>query len=50
LQKNPLTLAKLLPSLPKGNPLVKQWHSLRREQSSLQGKFTALLGRVSERL
>jgi|JI61114C2RNA_FD_contig_21_9260102_length_207_multi_2_in_0_out_0_1 hypothetical protein len=30
LQKNPLTISKLLPSLPKTNPLVKNYLSLKK--------------------
>ena len=47
LQKNPLTLSKILPSLPKSNPLVKQWHSLKKEQSNFHNKFTTILARVN---
>jgi len=30
LQKNPLTISKVLPSLPKNNPLVKQYNALKK--------------------
>lgn len=50
LHKNPLTLTKLQPSLPKNNPLVKQYSNLRREQVNFTNKYTTILARISERL
>jgi len=37
----------LLPTLPKNNPLVKQWQTLKKEQYSLQNKFTSLLTKIN---
>jgi hypothetical protein len=48
LQKNPLTISKLLHSLPKNNPLVKQHSNLKREQANFNNKFTTILARISK--
>jgi hypothetical protein len=50
LQKNPLTISKILPTLPKSNPLVKQWLSLKKEQANFLSKFTTILARINERI
>lgn len=50
LHKNPLTITKLLPTLPKNNPLVKQYSNLRREQTNFTSKYTTILARINERL
>lgn len=50
LNKNPLTITKLLPSLPRTNPLVKQYLALKKEQASFINKYTTYLARISERI
>jgi hypothetical protein len=50
LHKNPLTLNKILLTLPKSNILIKNYHHLKKEHSSLHNKFTTILGKINERI
>ena len=47
---NPLTISKLIPSLPKQNPLVRRYLQLKKEEASLMNKFTSYMAKISERL
>ena len=50
LPKNPLTIPKLLPSLPRGNSLVKQYLALKKEHSTLFNRYTTYIAKIHERL
>jgi transposase len=50
LPKHPLTISKLLPSLPKTNPLVRQYLQLKKEQAHLINKYTTYLAKITERI
>lgn len=50
LPKNPLTISKVLPTLTKNNPLVKQYLHLKKEHASLFNKYTTFLAKINERI
>ena len=50
LERNPLSQSKLVPSLPKSNPLVKQYLTLKKEQTVIHNKIGELLSKINLRL
>lgn len=45
-----MTIAKILPGIPRSNPLVRQYYQLKKEQNGFVNKFTTILARVHERM
>lgn len=50
MNKNPLTLNKIVAGLPRNNLLVSQYHALKKEQTTLLSKYNGFMGRISEKL
>lgn len=50
MQNNPLTISKLIPTLPRSNSLVRQYLSLKKEQGILFNRYTSYIAKISERI